>query len=88
MESRGAKQWAIMAMKDGWKKPRFVFTGAGEDIDRGHIFKTRQKANWQARSMNDMKVHFFPDDQSVDYTDGIEVKWIVVPVWVETMPTV
>lgn len=78
MQSRGVKQFAVMAMKDGWSKPRFVWT----EFTRLLIFGLKSDASISAQLMNQEKTRFVPDDKP---DKRIVVRWIVVPVWTETM---
>lgn len=80
MKSRGAKQWAVMATKPNWSKPRFVY---GSPQHRWlFIYDNKQSAKGAASRMND-------DIGGVFLTrDGkriFNVVYKAVPVWTETM---
>lgn len=69
MQSRGMKQYAVMAMKDGWSKPRFVYMRVERWL---LIFDRKMNAAAEAKRMNDDRCTFGPKNQSVT--------WLVVPV--------
>lgn len=91
MDSRGGKNYAVMAMREGWSKPRFVWEGVG--TQRMYIYARKRSAARQAKHMNDTrqpggKAFFVIGwlDKAHNSPKLIEVEWIVLPVWTETMP--
>lgn len=78
MESRGMKQYAVMATKEGWSKPRFVWHLNGHL----QIFSKKKVAVALAKRHNDAGVMFCPDG---DRSKTIVVEWKAIPVWTETM---
>lgn len=82
LKSRGEKYYAVMAFKEGWKKPRFVWTG----YTQLYIYNKRKYATRQARELRASKDTVFAPQGTEDKCEKwLDVKWIVVPVWVETM---
>lgn len=74
MEPRGMKGFAVVAMKPAWKKPRFCHD---HGTTRLLTFSKKEQADIEARRMT--------LERCVFGNDEIEVDWIVVPVWTETM---
>jgi hypothetical protein len=72
------KHWAVMAMKDGWSKPRFVWHFSGELM----VYPQRKRADIQAKLMKERGDTFAPAENEKLKTF---VDWIVVAVWTETM---
>lgn len=93
MDSRGLKMFAVMAIREGWKKPRFVWEG--QSHQRLHIYQRKRSAQQQAGVMNCTTLPRGKAFFQVGYHDKahnspklIEVEWIVVPVWTESIPEV
>jgi hypothetical protein len=84
MQTRGEKYFAVMAIKDGWQKPRFVWTG----YRHLHIYDRRKDAARKAREMKaDKLMEWCPSSEMrKNAPKTIPVRWIVCPVRVETMP--
>lgn len=73
MDVRGQQQYAVMALKDGWSKPRFV-----HDTDsRLLVYSRKEAAKTRARRLNFENCTFSEK--------RIVVRWIVCSVWTETM---
>lgn len=86
MQTRGQQYYAVMAMREEWRKPRFVWAGGTAQI---YTYAKRKYATRKAKQMNaDKQFVFAPQGTRDDMQKWVPVKWIVVPVWVETMPEV
>jgi ribosomal 50S subunit-recycling heat shock protein len=77
--------WAVMAMRQGWKKPRFLWNA--EQSKRLDIYLSKVGAMKRRNNLEDWNMELV-----VGYTDSshntpktVKVDWIVVPVWTETM---
>lgn len=89
MTARGMKQFAVMAMAKGWKKPRYVWCAGTRQLQ---IFSRRIDAQKCADVMSDPKqpggkMGFCNQykDRSHNTPIVVEVDWVVVPVWTETI---
>ena len=81
MEARGIKGWAVMAIRPGWKKLKFVWPSGIPH--RFSIFPTRRDAvkvrdQMNADGYNELAINGNEDKR-------VEVTWTVQPVWMETM---
>jgi hypothetical protein len=78
MRSRGVKQFAVMAMRSSWSKPRFVWMPSGQLL----VFGKKTPASISAALMNEERTGFYPANEPAQC---ISVRWIVLPVWTETI---
>lgn len=82
---RSAFAWAVMAMKEGWTKPRWVTGGYG----KFEIFKTRKFACRRMREMkHDKTLIWRPWNDTENVKSDTKVEWVVRKVIVETMEVV
>jgi hypothetical protein len=84
--TRGCQYFAVMGMKEGWKKPRFVWSaGLRRQL---YIYARRRDANRRCKEMKaDGQLEFCPENEyAKNAPKTVPVEWIVCAVWVETMP--
>lgn len=79
MASRGCKQWAVMATKTKWSKPRFVHHGEYRHL---LIFDGRKEAHQEAERINRLGDGFLYPRGGKPIPD---VTYKAFPVWTETM---
>lgn len=91
MESRGIKLYAVMAIRDGWSKPRFVWDGL--TTKRLWIYANKnaavRRAKLMSRTDHPLGKQFLQVgwlDRSQNTPDLVEVDWIVCECWCETNP--
>lgn len=79
MKSRGMKQYAVMAVKPGWSKPRFVWDGPASQL---LLFDNKTAATAKAGNLNRF-------GRGMLYPKGSKpisrVTFQVFPVWTETI---
>ena len=84
-QERSGFAWAVMAMKDGWIKPRWVTSGYG----KFEIFKARKFAYRRMREMKaDKDLIWRPWNDLDNVKADTRVEWVVRKIIVETMEVV